>query len=577
MKYIYTFGSNRHSRNFSAKSDDPLIQVIHICEEKDDEENVSKSPETIKLEFEKHYKLGDQILAFLMFGRATVLNGIENLSSAWDLILDSHPELRGVQLIGPIGDSAKIFFNKDLTQIALSKLGITTPKTVNITAHDVQKSLAAAKKLQFPIVVKALDLSGGRGMKYVGSLDVLESVLVEMETMGIEKLIATEFIQGEEVTLTMLRLGNNFLRLPASIKPATDSNLTHPDNKVKLAGIFKNFETEYLKLQKIMQTFNIFGFFCLQGIITEKGHIYYIEGATRMTGGSPIVIGSLKGLDIHRLLLDWIVNKNIRFGFENRLAIQYVSYKHKKEETVEKLLQQDWVLDAKYEDLSAVPFSNDSNDRIRISFFIEPKSELEGRLSELERIIKNSQYKYDILKFINMLEDEDKLLTSDKKILEGVWNDNTSWEFYLSDNLPARELCTAVFCLGIYQNQVVLTRTNRGWELLGGHIEPGETVEQTLEREAQEEGGMKVQRYKLFGYRKVTSKVPVHKEQGEGFYPFPVSYIPHYLGITDEKPEKFTGKEVIDNGLFLIDNLDTVRTSHLGIIYAGLEQLQYLE
>lgn len=43
----------------------------------------------------------------------------------------------------------------------------------------------------------------------------------------------------------------------------------------------------------------------------------------------------------------------------------------------------------------------------------------------------------------------------------------------------------------IYNNQLVLVRNKRGWEIPGGHSEPGETVEKSLERELSEEAGIK--------------------------------------------------------------------------------------
>lgn len=95
------------------------------------------------------------------------------------------------------------------------------------------------------------------------------------------------------------------------------------------------------------------------------------------------------------------------------------------------------------------------------------------------------------------------------KILEGEWGD-TPWEFYLSPKSPPRELCTAVACLAIQasSDSIVLTRNRRGWEMLGGHIEEGESIEDAVIREAKEEGGFSPDSCTQFGYRKVTPKEP---------------------------------------------------------------------
>ncbi|MDH4330085.1 MAG: NUDIX domain-containing protein [Candidatus Moranbacteria bacterium] len=165
----------------------------------------------------------------------------------------------------------------------------------------------------------------------------------------------------------------------------------------------------------------------------------------------------------------------------------------------------------------------------------------------------------------------------DKKIIEGEWSENISWEFYLSASLPPCELCTAVFCVGVYQNQIMLTKTKRGWELPGGHIESGETIEQAMKRECKEEGGMEIEKFKLFGYRKIIAKCPIEIRDKKECYPFPVSYMPYYIGTTNISPEKFTGQEVIDNQLFSLDELDHLRTTQLTVIRAGFEELQCLE
>lgn len=157
-----------------------------------------------------------------------------------------------------------------------------------------------------------------------------------------------------------------------------------------------------------------------------------------------------------------------------------------------------------------------------------------------------------------------------QKISSGTWDENVSWEFYLANELPPEELCTAVFCLALHNDNVVLTQTKRGWEMLGGHIEPGETIEQALFREAHEEGGYTPEDYELFGYRKIISKQPVIARGRE--YPFPTSYIPHFIATSSIPLEAIHGDEgeVLDRGVFMPEEMRGLGAREFFIIEAGL-------
>ena len=76
-----------------------------------------------------------------------------------------------------------------------------------------------------------------------------------------------------------------------------------------------------------------------------------------------------------------------------------------------------------------------------------------------------------------------------KPVEEGTWSDNVSWKLYSSDALPDEKLVTVVFCVAIHNDEIILMRAERGWGMLGGHVEGGESLLEALTREAVEEGG----------------------------------------------------------------------------------------
>lgn len=165
-------------------------------------------------------------------------------------------------------------------------------------------------------------------------------------------------------------------------------------------------------------------------------------------------------------------------------------------------------------------------------------------------------------------------MTDRQPLITGQWDDNQSWQLFQSDELPDAALCTAVYCLALLPgtNQVVLTRNHRGWEMLGGHIEPGETIEQALLRECLEEGGFTPEHYQLFGYRKITAKQPVpHNQKTDSFYPFPHGYIPHFIATSTLPLQKPSGSEITESRMFSLDELETLKIEQKPILNTMLD------
>ncbi|CAG7627258.1 RNA pyrophosphohydrolase [Paenibacillus solanacearum] len=96
----------------------------------------------------------------------------------------------------------------------------------------------------------------------------------------------------------------------------------------------------------------------------------------------------------------------------------------------------------------------------------------------------------------------------------------------LSDTLPERERITSAFVLAFRQGRLLLTQLHkRGWDIPGGHIEPGESPEEAVIRELYEETGAVIGAPELLGYKQIR----LLGEKPERYpYPYPDSYMVFY-------------------------------------------------
>ena len=127
---------------------------------------------------------------------------------------------------------------------------------------------------------------------------------------------------------------------------------------------------------------------------------------------------------------------------------------------------------------------------------------------------------------------------------KGNWGEKISWEFIVSPEPPPRDLCTAVCCIVMYQNKLVLVRNKRGWEFPAGKIEQGEEPETAIRREIAEEAGAIIKKPQLFGHKKLTASEPMRRLDDVSFYPFPDSYFLFFHATAESIGDRPTGADV---------------------------------
>ncbi|MDB5204397.1 MAG: hypothetical protein JWP09_425 [Candidatus Taylorbacteria bacterium] len=98
----------------------------------------------------------------------------------------------------------------------------------------------------------------------------------------------------------------------------------------------------------------------------------------------------------------------------------------------------------------------------------------------------------------------------------------------VSDIMPPVELVTAVFGFAIKDGKLLLgkfnkaTRKDCAYDMVGGHVEKDESIENALSREFIEEVSVKIKPIRLLGHIKFVEDAPKPEDYK---YPYPESYM----------------------------------------------------
>lgn len=131
----------------------------------------------------------------------------------------------------------------------------------------------------------------------------------------------------------------------------------------------------------------------------------------------------------------------------------------------------------------------------------------------------------------------------------------------LSSQLPPLELTATALVLAFDRDRLLQTHlTARGWDIVGGHIEPGESLEEAARREAYEEAGARLKELHVLGYQHLRLLGPrPHLYR----YPYPESYQAFYWARIEALDEFIPTEEARARALFSpaeASNLPFVRT-----------------
>ena len=118
----------------------------------------------------------------------------------------------------------------------------------------------------------------------------------------------------------------------------------------------------------------------------------------------------------------------------------------------------------------------------------------------------------------------------------------------LSSQLPPAERIATALVLAFDRDRLLQTHlAARGWDVVGGHIEPGESPEEAARREAYEEAGARLGELHVLGYQRLRLLGP---RPASYRYSYPDSYQVFYWAHIEALDEFISTEEARERALF---------------------------
>lgn len=124
---------------------------------------------------------------------------------------------------------------------------------------------------------------------------------------------------------------------------------------------------------------------------------------------------------------------------------------------------------------------------------------------------------------------------------------NSEGRLYHTDEMPPLDICRTAFAFAFIGNRMLLSRlVKRGWDIPGGHLEPGERPEQAAIRETIEETQVVVEPLELIGIQELEVFGPLPRDG----WSRPVSAQLFYLCRVKEILPFIATHETTESGFF---------------------------
>ena len=127
-------------------------------------------------------------------------------------------ELKGVSVIGPSQEGAKLEGSKKFAKEFMMRHSIPTAKYKSITKENLEEGFAFLETLSPPYVLKADGLAAGKGViilnERIDAINVLNRMLSGMFGAASQTVVIEEFLSGIECSVFVLSDGKSYKILP---------------------------------------------------------------------------------------------------------------------------------------------------------------------------------------------------------------------------------------------------------------------------------------------------------------------------------------------------------------------------